>query len=1782
MAENITTTFLKKNNIYNNRFYGYFTQHEGGAFLFENVISIDEGNLIIDEKGNRIIVWLGLKNDNFEVGNYYEFSIFLRPDKPLPSVDLVRNPPIKLDKNPFRSIVVDRYERLDRPESNKIIANLLREIGKGMYSSKERMIFELLQNADDSPAGEELKFHLDAHNGYLLIMHNGLPFNRDDVSAITSAAQSTKKNDKKKTGYKGIGFKSVFTDSQKVIIKSGGFLFYFDRNNNSYKNFDSFYFDREDFRLSPILIKKYEEKWKHDKKSFNGLLDIPWQLLPIWGYELPADLKDSRLSKYNNNVGIAIEVGSDLIMKYLDAIELISENPVFLLFLRHINIFKSFKNGITIRKEGLNPTKITKTKRDFVSYERSYLKKEWLGIPVNDSEFENEGIKIFKNKEVNDYGEESFYFSRDKDGKIKIENIPPKISAAESTSISFAAPILEKKLRCEPEYLRGQQLNSFFTYLPLTENRIHFPFLVNADFVLSSNREGIQGDNEWNEFLFSKIGTLYLDWIKEVAELGLEQNTIHPEYLSLLLKAPLPSHKDVQPLIEIFNRNYLDKLSTIDFIVDFESNLRKCSEIILDKTEISHILGTDFFYEFTLENKYLPTEGLNISYLNYEYLEISKFTFEDIIECLETPENLSLLKSYYQKATKNQKQAYQQWVNKNVSKLNEYLTQIFFIEIDDVIYDLREALEKQDIFVVTHDSLPISLLPKVGFKVAILEADSIPNIIHLLSEADNYLNSDKGKFIYKKIIDCANFTLLQPREKYTLFNFIKSLKGVGPDIYINELKLFSSDSQLSTLTELVSSEISYLPTWLKEFVILSEEESLFDKVTQAYLINENDIFEKIICNENHLKTIQSRIDKTIVHEYYKHISKMFGALPENHGIKYKDLSWLYSESEEVFKKSDYFYSPAALNKASKNKYEAFKNFIESKTELKVLTFEANELRKQLSLGIKESDFSNEIKTGITLSQQEAIIMLDLLVENKETDFFEKYCIESTETNFDINLCGNFLNYYTKDEKLVEYIAEKGNNYVLLDSNIYNSNLKDTGLLENENLISQIIDQGVSDNTFVQFVYSYKNNTELCKKYLKTIKNIQIETDGVYDKNSDEFKIFELIKHLEDEELVNFRDKIYIDGESLNKMALSNDIWFKIKGKNKKLNIQLSDILIEYKNKTYSKDTLKNKFRLPSDEDHKQKINTLFDSKNLSIEEIKGKLLALNPEFFNAKQLLFCHFYFLETDKDDFLYDLTTFLDNYETDKPTYEKEAQEFLNLCLSEGDTNPFEVFVFNDFNPQNKIWNNEYSIESEQVPDWVINWVGNNAEKLLSLFSFGLNNDDSHVVMFRKGLLEKDISLQDTHRSSLSSFHLNNSLTWIGENLKLTENDVETLKPIYTLLQEKKVRVKKTQIPTLHKKEVRLKPWSESDIYHYKNESWGIYAEKIEDAIHENDEFLINDILPPTYRAELNTVTESFEEVEDLEKLNGGTSEFDKTFYNSLKSNPNAKVLKIYAGDGFPYKILYRDILEIEILKDLPYLVLDTAEIVVCKSQEDQIPESLKQLLDKDYYTDLLSKKYKHNDEDNPDKNEEDNKFDPKNKEYKFSEREEEALNQLFDNQPPEEFYKNWNLASLIKAIVYLPQYGYNVETAKKNLVSSHEYAQLQPVYLGDDDTEYTIMGRSAANGLLYLTTQAWERLKKSNVQLFVNFGGSKSTIFTNQQEILDYSMQSSDFQIMRIMTEPTAENINEVLTGKFDKKKVWLVFKMKNDERIDYLFNSWQPNDKYGDIDETKVRDSNENDL
>ena len=119
------------------------------------------------------------------------------------------------------------------PDQAEMTSNLLDTVSSDIYSESQRFVFELIQNADDAAQTDDNEVHFDFYKDSLIISHNGQPFSKEDINALTRSGLSTKKADTTKIGYKGIGFKSVFGKSERVTIFSDGFQFRFDKSNSN-------------------------------------------------------------------------------------------------------------------------------------------------------------------------------------------------------------------------------------------------------------------------------------------------------------------------------------------------------------------------------------------------------------------------------------------------------------------------------------------------------------------------------------------------------------------------------------------------------------------------------------------------------------------------------------------------------------------------------------------------------------------------------------------------------------------------------------------------------------------------------------------------------------------------------------------------------------------------------------------------------------------------------------------------------------------------------------------------------------------------------------------------------------------------------------------------------------------------------------------------------------------------------------------------------------------------------------------------------------------------------------------------------------------------------------------------------------------------------------------------------------------------------------------------------------------------------------------------------------
>jgi hypothetical protein len=290
--------------------------NEFGYFI--DVRNLDGDILYYPMKLGKVSVFSRFK-ESFNTSNLWQINVRLAPrsqrekfNNPFMLImdDLVLGKPKVqfLDKLKKEKLIKQIFEETGATSRDaKILSYALQKLMGDLYTKTERFIFELLQNADDQPIPGSLVYvTLKTLDDNLLFLHSGKPFSESDVDSISSIGDSTKKDDVEKTGYKGIGFKSVFSDAETVYISSGNFSFAFDKK-------------------SPLYAREKDMEI------------VPWQIKPIWveRYRLPKEVQEVP-AFFNSNVAISLNVGQEKIAEYNEVISSLLSQPRFILFLRNV------------------------------------------------------------------------------------------------------------------------------------------------------------------------------------------------------------------------------------------------------------------------------------------------------------------------------------------------------------------------------------------------------------------------------------------------------------------------------------------------------------------------------------------------------------------------------------------------------------------------------------------------------------------------------------------------------------------------------------------------------------------------------------------------------------------------------------------------------------------------------------------------------------------------------------------------------------------------------------------------------------------------------------------------------------------------------------------------------------------------------------------------------------------------------------------------------------------------------------------------------------------------------------------------------------------------------------------------------------------------------------------------------------------------------------------------------------------------------------------------------
>ena len=658
---------------------------------------------------------------------------------------------------------------------------------------------------------------------------------------MTSAANGTKKANENKTGYKGIGFKSVFTDSEEVLIKTGGYQFKYQKTHPGFNDFEKFYFFVNELS-SDEQKARFLERFSSERARFAGVNDIPWQLEPIWvkRENFPA----ITAFKTNANVAIALKLGDDKIegqKGYRRAIEDVIDNPKFMLFLRNTNRIDFNERSASKEIDG---NRII-LKNSFGKVRLEVFERKDFSVDTSDQALSAKGFDIkrkIENEEEGKIIEATFVNSRNQE----YENIPKKLAISQSTGISFA-------IKCSDEegghIIPDTECSgvSMFAFLPTLVKEFRFPFFINANFVLDPPRQHILSDNPWNCFLMGEIGELVVRWCAELSTQG------EGEALNILpIELFNESESDIAELAESFNKRYKKALEEISFVLGSDGVLHPLDDVLIDKTGLSKIIGQDTFCRALGSTKTLPSTSIECSILDKElFSAVEKVRIKQLTSATAITDELN---TWYSTASEESKDAFLTWLDKHSSDLSAIIPALKLFKVGESMCAANELTIESGKLVCTDTLLPVKdILEKLGF--------SCSENIQSDSSLWAFAPKQSGKKVFEAISAKDNLSTLSTEEKLTLVKHLAGFENVG-EAAISSMSLFKNlNGEIRRMDEMMSFTED-APAWLKPFVI-SQEENTVD--IQKYLVSFDSAFEKLVLPK--LSSIDVEI-KTIF-DYFK-------------------------------------------------------------------------------------------------------------------------------------------------------------------------------------------------------------------------------------------------------------------------------------------------------------------------------------------------------------------------------------------------------------------------------------------------------------------------------------------------------------------------------------------------------------------------------------------------------------------------------------------------------------------------------------------------------------------------------------------------------------------------------------------------------------------------------------------------------------------------------------------------------------------------------------------------
>lgn len=287
-----------------------------------------------------------------------------------------------------------------------------------------------------------------------------------------------------------------------------------------------------------------------------------------------------------------------------------------------------------------------------------------------------------------------------------------------------------------------------FTYLPTKVNDFGFKFLVNADFLTTASRESIHFKNVWNRFLFRKIGALLVDWVKSLAE-----------YDGALCLLPKEKYDGENLLALDFYNSFQKSASELDFIKGQNGNLATQDRIMIDKSDLSKIIGKDLFCSIIDSSRCLPYFDSDEDALKESQFYDSVYSVTTLTVLNAIYNNASFL-NWFKDASEDSKASFYDWlITKDTEKRRESIVRVCdnlpLYKFKDKYYFENEIKATQIVVRKGHAKL-VPLYKAIGLDCS-TNIDELP-VVKFYSDKSNKIVYSTFEYIFNHLKDNENFS----------------------------------------------------------------------------------------------------------------------------------------------------------------------------------------------------------------------------------------------------------------------------------------------------------------------------------------------------------------------------------------------------------------------------------------------------------------------------------------------------------------------------------------------------------------------------------------------------------------------------------------------------------------------------------------------------------------------------------------------------------------------------------------------------------------------------------------------------------------------------------------------------------------------------------------------------------------------------------------------------------------------------------------------------------------